>query len=205
RRPTHNVPLAETRRGGDPLMRNASLGSPPRGEGTWWRMAVLGPVIVIALIGTLWTGMHLRDLNKDLAGHGGPPVQCLGPIIDALIPAQDLLCLELAFTSDRASAVFAAWSLPGPAALVADPLKKKIEKAREIIEGDWLLILFYSAGLSAFGLALMWLLRYDQHTFAPVLLCCPIIAGILDCAENLCILEMLAHPDHPSAAAAALG
>src|SRR5262249_52608854 len=69
----------------------------------------------------------------------------------------------------------------------------------------WLFILFYSAGLSAFGLALMWLLRYDQHTFAPVLLCCPIIAGILDCAENLCILEMLAHPNHPSAAAAALG
>jgi hypothetical protein len=30
-----------------------------------------------------------------------------------------------------------------------------------------------------------------RHTFAPVLLCCPFIAGMLDAAENLCILEML--------------
>ncbi len=189
-------------------MRNASLGSPPRGEGTWWRMVVLAPVIVVALIGVICTVKYLGGLNEELASHGGQPVTCAGGSIVASVtraPSQDLLCLGLAFTSDNASAVFAAWSLPKPGAPSADPLKKKIETARKSIEADWLLILCYSAGLSAFGLVLMWLLRYDQHTFAPVLLCCPIIAGILDCAENLCLLEMLAHPDQPSAAAAALG
>jgi hypothetical protein len=189
-------------------MRSASLGSSPRGEGTRWRMAVLVPIIVVALIGALCTMKYLGELNDELATHGGPRVQCrAGSIINALTPArpQDLLCLELAFTPDNASAVIAAWSLTKTDTPDAAALKARIETARKSIRGDWLLILCYSVGLSSFGLVLMWFLRYDQHTFAPVLLCCPIIAGILDCAENLCILEILAHPDQPAAAAAALG
>jgi hypothetical protein len=189
-------------------MRSASLGSPPRGEGTWWRMAILVPIIVVALFGVRCTLKYLGELNDELAKHGGPRVQCrAGSIINALTPArpQDLLCLELAFTPDNASAVFAAWSLTPTGAPEDEALKAKIETAKKSIKADWLLILCYSVGLSAFGLSLMWLLRYDRHTFGPVLFCCPLIAGILDCAENLCLLEMLAHPGQPAGAAAALG
>ncbi len=191
-------------------MRSASLGSHPRGEVTRWWMALLVPVIVLALIGTFWTGKYLGGLTDELARHGGPRVTCRGgQIINTwfLSPSrpQDLLCLELAFTSDNASAVFAAWSLTTAGMADAGALAAKLETAGESIRVDWLFILCYSVWLSSLGLLLMWLLRYEQHTFAPVLLCCPLIAGVLDVAENLCILEMLANPRQPAAAAAALG
>jgi hypothetical protein len=64
-------------------------------------MAVLVPIIVVALIVALCTMKDLGSLNATLAEHGGPPVQCRGgSIISALTRArtQDLLCLELALT-----------------------------------------------------------------------------------------------------------
>jgi hypothetical protein len=191
-------------------MRNASLGSHRRDEVTWRWTALLVPVILLALIGTVCTGKYLTGLTDELAGHGGPSVTCTGgQIINTLFLSpsrpQDLLCLELAFTPDNASAVFAAWSLAKTGMSDAAALTARLETAKKIIRVDWLLILCYSVGLSAFGLLLMWLLRYEQHTFAPVLLCCPLVAGMLDVAENLCMLEMLASPEHPGVAAAALG
>lgn len=189
-------------------MRNASLGSHPRGEVSGWWMVLLVPVIALALVSTYCTWTTLADLSKKLADHGGPSVKCRGgQIINALSPSrpQDLLCLELAFTSDTASAVFGAWSLTKSGISDAAALAEKIETAKKSIRVDWLFILCYSVLLSSIGLVLMWLLRYEQHTFAPVLLCCPFIAGMLDVAENLCILEMLENPDQPSMAAAALG
>src|SRR5262249_42579079 len=117
---------------------------------------------------------------------------------------QDMLCLELAFTSDNAAAVFSAWNVQ-PAVKPDPGAPTKLQIARQSIRADWLFILSYSAFLSGIGLVLMWLLRYERRTLAPVLFCCPLIAGMLDVAENLCILEMLANPEHPSAVAAALG
>jgi Patatin-like phospholipase len=186
-------------------MESASPRARTRGEGTGWRMALLVPLIVLAAIGAVCAMTSLGELSKKLADHGGPAVDCKGAkIVGALIAHRDMLCLELAFTPKNAAAVFSAWSVP-PAGGSALGLPAKIEVARQSIHVDWWFILSYVVFLSAAGLLLMWLLRHDRRTMSPVLFCCPIIAGMLDVAENLCILQLLASPERPDAVVAALG
>jgi Patatin-like phospholipase len=177
-------------------------------ESTGWRMAILVPIIAVSLAGTILTGKRLVDLGEKLAEHGGPRVTCPGATVVKPLGSgpNDILCLELAFTPDNAARVLDTWKLPKSSDVPsAQALQHKIELARQSIRADWLFILSYVFFLGSIGLALTWLLRYEQHTFGPVLVCFPIVAGLLDAAENLAILEMLANPERPPKLVAALG
>jgi patatin-like phospholipase len=182
---------------------------PHQQESTGWRVAILVPILFLALVGGFLTAKCLEPLGKELAAHGGNAVACRGGRLLSVIwrgRPQDMLCLQLAFTPDTAARVFGAWSIPTKSgASPAQALDGKIEVARQSIAIDWFFIVSYVVFLSACGLVLMWLLRYERRTFGPVLFVCPIIAGLLDCAENLAILEMLADPERPPALVAALG
>lgn len=183
----------------------------PRGvanESTGWRMAILIPIIAVSLASMILTGKCLVDLGEKLAEHGGPRVTCSGAaVVKPRGPGpNDILCLQLAFTPDNAARVLDTWKLPKNSDVPsAQALQEKIELARQSIRVDWLFILSYVVFLGSIGLALTWLLRYEQHTFGSVLVCFPIVAGLLDAAENLAILEMLASPERPPKLVAALG
>lgn len=172
-------------------------------------MALLLPIIVVSSLSACLAMARLGPVVQALADHGGPVVSCAGGrllTVAARSRPEDLLCLELAFTATNVRQVFDGWKLArGSVVETPGALAGKIALARKSIRLDWWLIASYSVGLTAFGLVLMWLLRYERRTFAPVLLCCPLVAGLLDVAENLSLLELLAQPESPAALPAALG
>ena len=152
--------------------------SPPPGEGTRWRLALLLPVLAVSGAAVVWTFLRVWEAQSRLAAAGAPRTWWLA----------------VTFRESTAQAVLGEWRALGliPAALAA-------------VRADWWLLGAYIVFLTCTGLLLMWFLRYERRSFAPVLLCFPLGGALLGMAENLCVLGMLAEPEQPSALLAAIG
>jgi hypothetical protein len=152
--------------------------SPPPGEGTRWRLALLLPVMALSGAAVVWTFLRVWEAQSRLAAAGAPRTWWLA----------------VTFRESTAQAVLGEWRALGliPAALAA-------------VRADWWLLGAYIVFLTCTGLLLMWFLRYERRSFAPVLLCFPLGGALLGMAENLCVLGMLAEPEQPSALLAAIG
>ena len=151
--------------------------SPPPGEGTHWRLALLLPVLVLSGAAVVWTFLRVWEAQSRMAAKG------------VLVP----LWLAVTFRGSTAQAVIGPWR------------KELIPTAYDAVRADWWLLAAYIVFLTSASLLLMWFLRYERRSFAPVLLCFPLAGALLGGAENLCVLGMLAEPEQPSALLAAIG
>jgi Patatin-like phospholipase len=152
--------------------------APPPGEGTRWRLAVLIPVMVLSGAAVVWTFLRVWEAQSLLAAAEAPRTWWLA----------------VTFRESTAHAVIGEWRALG-----------LIDEARAAVRADWWMLGAYIAFLSSTGLLLMWFLRYERRSFAPVLLCFPVAGALLGVAENLCVLGMLAEPERPSALLAVIG
>ena len=152
-------------------------GTPP-GEGTRWRLAILLPVMALSGVAVVWTFMRVWEAQSLLAGAGAPRTWWLA----------------VTFRESTAQAVVGEWR-----ALQLPPA------AHAAVRADWWMLGAYIVFLTCTGLLLMWFLRFERRSFAPVLLCFPLAGAFLGVAENLCVLGMLAEPDRPSAMLALIG
>jgi hypothetical protein len=151
--------------------------SPPPGEGTRWRLALLLPVLAFSGAAVVWTFLRVWEAQSRMAAKG------------VLVP----LWLAVTFRGSTAQAVIGPWR------------KELIPTAYDAVRADWWLLAAYIVFLTSASLLLMWFLRYERRSFAPVLLCFPLAGALLGGAENLCVLGMLAKPEQPSALLAAIG
>ena len=152
-------------------------GSPP-GEGTRWRLSLLLPVMALSGAATVWAFLRVWEAQSRLAAAGAPRTWWLA----------------VTFRESTAQAVLGEWRALG-----------LIDEAHAAVRADWWMLGAYIVFLSCTGLLLMWFLRYERRSFAPVLLCFPVGGALLGVAENLCVLGMLAEPDRPSALLAVTG
>src|SRR5258705_11007475 len=151
--------------------------SPPPGEGTRWRLALLLPVLALSGAAVVWTFLRVWEAQSRMAAKG------------VLVP----LWLAVTFRGATAQAVIGPWR------------KELIPTAYDAVRADWWLLAAYIVFLTSASLLLMWVLRYERPALAPVLLCFPLAGALLGGAENLCVLGMLAEPEQPSALLAAIG
>ncbi len=152
--------------------------SPPPGEGTRWRLALLLPVMALSGAAVVWTFLRVWEAQSRLAAAGAPRTWWLG----------------VSVRESTAYAVLGEWRARG-----------LIPAAHAAVRADWWLLGAYIVFLTCTGLLLMWFLRYERRSFAPVLLCFPLAGALLGVAENLCVLGMLAEPEQPSVLLAAIG
>lgn len=152
--------------------------SPPPGEGTRWRLTLLLPLLALSGAAVVWTFLRVWEAQSRLAAAGAPRTWWLA----------------ITFRGSTAQAVIGEWRAQG-----------LISAAHDAVRADWWMLGAYIVFLGCAGLLLMWFLRYERRSFAPVLLCFPLAGALLGVAENLCVLGMLAEPDQPSALLAAIG
>jgi hypothetical protein len=152
-------------------------GSPP-GEGTRWRLSVLLPVMALSGAAVVWTFLRVWEAQSRLVAAGAPRTWWLA----------------VTFREATAQAVLGEWLALG-----------LIDEAHTAVRADWWMLGAYIVFLTCTGLLLMWFLRYERRSFAPVLLCFPVGGALLGVAENLCVLGMLAEPEKPSALLAVTG
>ena len=150
----------------------------PPGEGTRWRLAILLPVMALSGVAVIWTFMRVWEAQSLLASTGAPRTWWLA----------------ITFRESTAQAVVGEWRA-----------LRLLPAAHAAVRADWWMLGAYIVFLTCTGLLLMWFLRFERRSFAPVLLCFPLAGAFLGVAENLCVLGMLAEPDRPSAMLALIG
>src|SRR5512134_3312425 len=138
---------------------------PLPGEGTRGRLALLLPVMALSGAAVVWTFLRVWEAQSLLAAAGAPRTWWLA----------------VTFRQGTAQAVIGEWRALG-----------LIPAAHAAVRADWWMLGAYIVFLGCTGLLLMWFLRYERRSFAPVLLCFPVGGALLGVAENLCILGMLA-------------